>query len=66
MNLQVDLLVLDEAQKVGDYNRDIITEDGVQELIHIDSSMQKVFILLIQIILRNFNLSLLNYKSRIS
>ncbi len=40
----VDLLVVDEAQKISEEDRGVIIEDAVQELIDLNPSMQKVFI----------------------
>jgi len=44
IDLKVDLLVVDEAQKVNDENRGIIIEDAVQELLAKNNGIQKVFI----------------------
>jgi superfamily II DNA/RNA helicase len=44
MTLPVDLLVLDEAQKVGDGDRGIVIEDSVQELIRENPKMQKIIV----------------------
>lgn len=43
-SIQIDLLIVDEAQKVSDESRGVILEDAVQELIRQQESMQVVFI----------------------
>jgi superfamily II DNA/RNA helicase len=44
LRFRVDLLVVDEAQKIGQSNRGVIIEDTVRELISRNSHMQKIFI----------------------
>lgn len=44
IDLKVDLLVVDEAQKVNDENRGIIIEDAVQDLLARSKNVQKIFI----------------------
>ena len=44
MDIKVDLLILDEAQKIEDADRGIVIEDAVRELIEHNPSMQKVVI----------------------
>lgn len=44
VTVNIDLLVLDEAQKVGDGRRGVILEDTIQELILRYPALQKVFI----------------------
>lgn len=44
LDFRVDLLVLDEAQKVAEKTRGVIIEDSVQELIAKNIGIQKVFI----------------------
>ncbi|MGH9922396.1 MAG: DEAD/DEAH box helicase, partial [Nitrososphaerales archaeon] len=44
LNIHVDLLVVDEAQKISDEKRGVIIEDSVQELIKQIPAVQKVII----------------------
>lgn len=44
IDLKVDLLVVDEAQKVNDENRGIIIEDAVQDLLSRNKNIQKIFV----------------------
>lgn len=42
--INVNLLVIDEAQKVGEGDRGVIIEDAVQDLISLNPQAQKIFI----------------------
>jgi superfamily II DNA/RNA helicase len=44
VNFKVDLLVVDEAQQVGNEKRGIVIEDAVQELIETNPAIQNVFV----------------------
>jgi replicative superfamily II helicase len=44
MDISVDLLILDEAQKVAEGYRGIVIEDAIRELIESNPSMQKIMI----------------------
>lgn len=44
MDISVDLLILDEAQKVAEGDRGIVIEDAIRELIESNPSMQKIMI----------------------
>jgi superfamily II DNA/RNA helicase len=44
MNFEVDIVVLDEAQKIADENRGVVIEDAVQELIKKEPSIHRVFV----------------------
>lgn len=44
LGLVVDLLVIDEAQKISDSKRGVIIEDSIQELVKQNPSLQKIII----------------------